>query len=77
MASSISTRLWSVFRDAGRPFPRLTDDDVLDFVIVEAIRAKVGEEMRKADNEKQGEDFRGSHKGLTIEQLQQEAAARG
>lgn len=42
--------MWRVFKEAGRPFPRFTEDDVLDYMLIEAILLKVqreDEEQRK------------------------------
>lgn len=41
MTSTASTRLWRICKEAGRPFPQLTDDDVLDFMVMEAVTIKV------------------------------------
>lgn len=76
MESSTSTRLWLAYREAGRPFPKLSDDDVLDFLGVEAIRLKIGEEQRAGQDAKEREDWRKAHKGMTAEDLAREAKAR-
>lgn len=64
MASTTSTRLWRIHKAAGRPFPQLVEDDVLDYLITEAVYLKVSHEdekirekveadaKRKADKEK-------------------------
>lgn len=43
-------RLWRATKAAGRPFPQLDDDEVVDYLIVEALATKDAteqEEMRK------------------------------
>lgn len=74
MVSSTSTRLWLTCREAGHPIPEFTDDDVLNFLVTEAIRVKVGEEMRqqreKLQDAEERKQFRKSHKGLTVADLE-------
>lgn len=74
MASSTSTRLWLTRREAGQPIPDFCDDDVLNFLVTEAIRVKVGEEMRqqreKMQDHEERKNFRSSHKGLTLADLE-------
>lgn len=40
-------RLWRATKEAGRPFPRLDSDDVIDYLIVEALAAKAAKEEEK------------------------------
>lgn len=50
VASTTSTRIWRVAKAAGREFPTLVEDDVLDYLITEAVYLKVArqdEEFRK------------------------------
>jgi hypothetical protein len=79
VASSTSTRLWLTCREAGHPIPSFSDDDVVDFLVTEAIRVKVGEEMRKQRedlaNKEEHKNFRKSHKGLTVADLEAQASA--
>ena len=49
MSSESSVRLWRATKAAGRPWPRLSDDDVLDFMVMEAVAIRV----RKIDDEAQ------------------------
>jgi hypothetical protein len=69
-----STRLWLTSREAGHPIPRFSDDDVLNFLVTEAIRVKVGEEMKRQrkqlENQQERESFRKSHKGMTVADLE-------
>lgn len=37
MASPEAIRYWTVYKAAGRPMPRWSDDDVIDFRVTEAI----------------------------------------
>lgn len=62
MASNTSTRLWRIHKAAGRPFPQLVEDDVLDYLITEAVYLTVAhqdEEFRKeADDQAARENFK-------------------
>lgn len=51
MASTTSTRLWRTCKAANRPFPQLVEDDVLDYLIAEAVSLKVAREDREAQEE--------------------------
>lgn len=47
--------MWRVLRQAGRPWPVLSDDPVVDFQIMEAVAYKTAqedEELRKAAEKK-------------------------
>lgn len=51
MNSGSSVRLWRVYREAGRPWPVISDDDVLDFMIMEAVALKAKKEERELREE--------------------------
>lgn len=52
MASESSTRMWRVCKDAGRPWPIICpEDDVLDYMVMEAVHLKVQDEEAKARKE--------------------------
>ena len=44
MASTASTRLWRVCKAAGRPWPQISEDPVLDYQIMEAVAIKAQQE---------------------------------
>ena len=58
MASTASTRFWRVNRAAGRPIPRLDDDDVIDFMVLEAIALKVRHEEAEAEKEQEKKEWK-------------------
>lgn len=51
MASMTSTRVWRITKAAGRPFPKVSDDDVTDYMVMEAVTLKVQHEDQKAEEE--------------------------
>lgn len=51
MASTTSTRMWRTLRSAGRPWPVLSDDPVVDYQIMEAVALKVAQEDEKLREE--------------------------
>lgn len=48
-------RLWRTNKAANRPFPKISDDPVIDYLIMEAIALKANKEDREAE-EKARED---------------------
>ena len=69
-----SLRVWRVCKETGREFPRLTDDDALDFMIVEALAMKAQVLEQEQQEQMNRKDFRGSHKGLTRADLEKAKA---
>lgn len=59
--------MWRVCREAGRAWPRLSDDDVIDYMVMEAVYLKVKQEEREAEKEQQ----RAQWKKSSIEELKQ------
>jgi hypothetical protein len=56
-----ATRLWQTYKEAGRPIPRFSDDDYIDFCVTEALRLRVAKEenkRRKEDERKQWKETR-------------------
>ena len=47
-------RLWMTSRDSNKPMPRFSDDDVIDFLVTEAItrRAAAAAEKDRAKQER-------------------------
>jgi hypothetical protein len=44
--------MWRVCKDAGRPWPVICpDDDVLDYMVMEAVALKVRKEEREAEKQ--------------------------
>ena len=63
---------------AGRPIRRWSDDEYLDFLVNEALATKDAMEQKEAQEKQKDdtarEDFRKSHKGMSLEDLEREAA---
>jgi hypothetical protein len=53
VGSSLPRRLFETCKAAGRPLPRFSDDDVLDYIVAEAVVAKSGVEMQKESEQQQ------------------------
>lgn len=60
--------MWRVCKSAGRPWPVICEDDVLDFMICEAVALKV----RKEDEAAQKEAERNQWKKDQREKLKQD-----
>lgn len=58
MASTTSTRLWQVHKAAGRPWPVLDEDPVIDFKIMEAIAVKINVEEEKAHKKAERDNWK-------------------
>lgn len=64
VASTTATRLWKVCKEAGRPFPVLDDDPVIDFQITEAVAIKVISDEDKARKQAEKRQWRRDKGGL-------------
>lgn len=40
--------MWRVCKEAGRPWPKLSDDDVIDYMVMEAVALRAAKEAEKA-----------------------------
>jgi hypothetical protein len=60
--------MWRVCKEAGRPWPILSDDSVIDYMVMEAVALKV----RKADEKAQKEAEREQWKKEQKERLKKE-----
>jgi hypothetical protein len=54
-----------VCKELGRPFPSVSDDDVIDYVVAEAVTMKVTQQREQQQSENERADWRGSHKTFT------------
>lgn len=51
MDSTLATRLWRICKESNRPFPKVSDDDVTDYMVMEAVAIKAAHEDEKAQKE--------------------------
>lgn len=52
----------TVCREAGRPLPRLSEDDVLDFIATETMIARAATDRKKAEKREEARQFTKSHR---------------
>lgn len=64
MASESSTRLWRVCKAAGRPWPTLSEDPVVDFMVMEAVYLKVQKEDDEAIKDAKRKNWKKDTTGL-------------
>lgn len=66
--SPASTRYLATCKAAGRPLPAFSADDALDYMVMEALVLKLGEEeqeaRKKAADEAERERFRKGHRKM-------------
>lgn len=58
VASPVSVRIWQVSKAAGRPWPQICDDDVIDYMIMEAVSVRVTREEQKAEKEREKQEWK-------------------
>jgi hypothetical protein len=60
VASITATRMWRVYKESGRPWPTLCEDDVIDYMVMEAVAVKAAkeaeEQAKTAEREKWKKD---------------------
>lgn len=69
MASSAATRIWRVCKESGRPFPRLSEDDVIDYMIVEAVILKAGQEEQEMAKQQSISEWKSRAKDEILPQI--------
>jgi len=57
VASPIATRILAISKEAGRPFPKFSDDDVIDYMVTEAVTLKYLQERKAAEEEAKKKDW--------------------
>lgn len=50
--------MWRTYKAAGRPWPKLSDDDVLDYMVMEAVAMKVRKEDAEIAKKQEREAFK-------------------
>ncbi len=56
--------MWRVSKEAGRPFPRVSDDDVIDFMVTEAVAVKIATLAEVEQDNKKRKDWRSDRQTL-------------
>lgn len=51
-------RIWQVNKAAGRPLPTFSDDDVIDYMVMEAIALKVAKKEKEEAKKREIEDWK-------------------
>jgi hypothetical protein len=72
VASTTSTRIWRTCKAANRPFPQLVEDDVLDYLITEAVTLKVTKEDREEEKKARDKAEMDQKKKAAIEELKKQ-----
>lgn len=56
--------MWRVYKESGRPWPTLDDDDLIDYMIMEAVSMKVMKEDQKSKKDAEKRDWKKDKAGL-------------
>lgn len=56
--------MFRVFKEAGRPMPRFSDDDVIDYMVLEAVVIKSRAEEEKAAKKAKRKEWQKDTSGL-------------
>lgn len=50
--------MWRTYRAANRPWPRISDDDVNDYMVMEAVAMKARQEDAEAQQAQERKNFK-------------------
>lgn len=56
--SPLATRLWTVHKEAGRSWPVISEDEVTDYLVMEAVSFYVGKEQEKLRKKQEIEQWK-------------------
>jgi hypothetical protein len=56
--------MWRVHREAGRPWPTLSEDSVIDYMVMEAVAIKVRKEDDEAEKKRKRDEWKKDIKHL-------------
>lgn len=51
-------RIFRVYKESGRPFPQVSDDEVVDFMVMEALTYKAVEEDAEAQKKAERDQWK-------------------
>lgn len=52
-------------KESGRPFPEFSPDEVVDYMVAEAVVLKAQEARKEEEKKREREEFRKSHRNMT------------
>lgn len=58
VASKSALRVFDACKAAGRPLPQFSKDEVLDYMVTEAIVAKAGERAKQEEKAREKEEWK-------------------
>lgn len=64
MESSAATRVWRVSKAAHRPFPSVSEDDVIDFLVAESVALRVAKEDQEVLEQEKKKEWKKGHKEM-------------
>ncbi len=64
MASTTATRVWRVYKAAGKEWPQLDDDELIDFMVMEAVAVKVTKEDAEQAKTDEKREWKKDKEGL-------------
>lgn len=53
-----------VFKESGRPLPKFSDDDVIDYMVIEALVVKEGKEIENAEKARKRAEWKSNRDHL-------------
>lgn len=63
--------MWRVHRAANRPWPILSDDPIVDYMVMEAVFLRVQQEEADAEKERARKDWKAAERKKLVEQYGQ------
>lgn len=64
MGSKTAIRAWHAFKEAGRPWPQLDEDDVIDFMIMEAVAVAASKQTQEQEKSSERKSWKQDREGL-------------
>lgn len=56
--------MWKVYQDSGRPWPTLCEDDLIDYMIMEAVFIKARKEESEAEKAAEKKEWKSDKSGF-------------
>ena len=58
VASEAGLRFYRVYKESGRPLPKFSDDDVIDYMVLEALTIKAWQAEEEARKKQKNKEWR-------------------